>query len=164
MAACCNARRKTRTQSSLCTKRKRFSADKRGDGRSRTMPRDIRLAKFTRHSKKKHLSYTLSVLNVKGYFNFLRLYDIMKTFMSPQLGAQQCKQYNSWIREEKQTIYVKETYVKHKYDIASLHYTIVSSLHILSFLILLWPPCVADEDIIFPSCGFFLLSFFFCLA
>ena len=26
---------------------------------------------------------------------------------------------------------------------------------------LLWPPCVADADIIFLSCGFFLLSFFF---
>jgi len=55
----------------------------------------------------------------------------------------------------------KPTYVKHKYDIASLHCTIVPSLHILSFLILLWPLCVADADIIFSSCGFFLLSFFF---
>ena len=28
----------------------------------------------------------------------------------------------------------------------------------------LWPPCVADEDIIFSSCGFFFLSIFFpCL-
>ena len=28
---------------------------------------------------------------------------------------------------------------------------------------LLWPPCVADADIIFLPCGFFyLLSFFFC--
>jgi len=26
---------------------------------------------------------------------------------------------------------------------------------------LLWPPCVADADIIFCSCGFYLLSFFF---
>jgi len=43
----------------------------------------------------KFFSYTLSVLNVKGYFNFLRLYDIIKTFMSPQLEAHQCKQYNS---------------------------------------------------------------------
>jgi len=29
---------------------------------------------------------------------------------------------------------------------------------------LLWPPCVADADIIFCSCGYFLLSFFFFLA
>jgi len=27
---------------------------------------------------------------------------------------------------------------------------------------LLWPPCVADADIIFSSCGFFYLSSFFC--
>jgi len=29
--------------------------------------------------------------------------------------------------------------------------------------LLLWPPCVADADIIFLSCGFFLLSSFFRL-
>ena len=28
---------------------------------------------------------------------------------------------------------------------------------------LLWPPCVADADIILSSCGFFLLSFFLLL-
>jgi len=28
----------------------------------------------------------------------------------------------------------------------------------------LWPPCVADADIIFLSCFFFLLSFFFLIA
>jgi len=27
----------------------------------------------------------------------------------------------------------------------------------------LWPPCVADADIIFLPCGFYLLSFFPCL-
>jgi len=26
---------------------------------------------------------------------------------------------------------------------------------------LLWPPCVANADIIFLPCGFFLLSFFY---
>ena len=34
----------------------------------------------------------------------------------------------------------------------------------LSTIALLWPPCVADADIIFSSCGFFLLFFFFFLA
>jgi len=29
---------------------------------------------------------------------------------------------------------------------------------------LLWPPCVADADIIFSSCGFFFLSSSFFLA
>ena len=28
-------------------------------------------------------------------------------------------------------------------------------------MLLLWPPCVADADIVFLSCGFFFLSFFF---
>ena len=28
-----------------------------------------------------------------------------------------------------------------------------------AFLALLWPPCVADADIIFSSCGYFCLSF-----
>ena len=31
----------------------------------------------------------------------------------------------------------------------------------LSLAVLLWPPCVADADIIFSSCGFFFLSSFF---
>jgi len=30
--------------------------------------------------------------------------------------------------------------------------------------VLLWPPCVADADIIFSSCGFFYLSSFYFLA
>jgi len=31
------------------------------------------------------------------------------------------------------------------------------------YLSYLWPPCVADADIIFCSCGFYLLSFFFLI-
>jgi len=29
------------------------------------------------------------------------------------------------------------------------------------YVVLLWPPCVADVDIIFLPCGFFYLSSFF---
>ena len=47
-----------------------------------------------------------------------------------------------------------------------LYFTFSGSLSnvynfILSCIVFLWPPCVADADIIFLPCGFFLLSSFF---
>jgi len=38
------------------------------------------------------------------------------------------------------------------------------SVFVSIHFVFLWLPCIADVDIIFLHCGFFLLSFFFFLA
>ena len=40
----------------------------------------------------------------------------------------------------------------------------VSGISVQLHIVLLWPPCVADADIIFLPCNFFLSFFFLFLA